>query len=308
MSFTTGGFMINRPPKLCIIVLVKDEDLHIDRFIGQFQNYDVEIYIIDSYSTDGSLERYRNHKQVTILANQFETQAQQFDWALNNIPDKYEWFLRLDADELVDVHNLNFLVQELSKSDSYVGASFIRKIKFQGTLLRYGNSYENNCVRLFRKGHGRSNRAIMDEKIVVDGPVLNTAQVIVDESLIGFHRWFDKHNNYSSREALNFIAASHSERLGYYQSNLTAEKWKYYRLPPYVRAFLFFSYRLIIKCGFLDGIKGITFLLMQGLLYRLMVDVKIREIEEILRANDENTQILPLLASHLGIKIGQKTH
>jgi hypothetical protein len=64
-------------------------------------------------------------------------------------------------------------------------------------------------------------------------------------------------------------------------------KWKrivkekiYSKLPVGLRAFLYFIYRYFLLFGFLDGKKGFLWHFMQGFWYRLLVDIKIMEIEE----------------------------
>jgi hypothetical protein len=52
-------------------------------------------------------------------------------------------------------------------------------------------------------------------------------------------------------------------------------KAKYYRLPPYFRAFAYFCIRYFIKLGFLDGISGFRWHFWQGLWYRWIVDREI---------------------------------
>jgi len=52
----------------------------------------------------------------------------------------------------------------------------------------------------------------------------------------------------------------------------------YARLPPGLRALLYFCYRYILRLGFLDGREGLYFHFMQGLWYRTLVDAKIAEI------------------------------
>jgi hypothetical protein len=55
------------------------------------------------------------------------------------------------------------------------------------------------------------------------------------------------------------------------------EVWR--RLPRYVRPFLLFGYRYVIRLGFLDGKEGFLYHFTQALLYRLAVDVRMEELE-----------------------------
>jgi hypothetical protein len=53
----------------------------------------------------------------------------------------------------------------------------------------------------------------------------------------------------------------------------------YARLPVGLRAGLYFFYRYFLRRGFLDGGKGLIWHIMQGFWYRLLVDIKVMEIE-----------------------------
>ena len=56
------------------------------------------------------------------------------------------------------------------------------------------------------------------------------------------------------------------------KNDIFRKKMNYYKFPIFVRPFLLFLYRYILKRGFLDGYVGIKFCLMQTLYYRLLVD------------------------------------
>ena len=50
-------------------------------------------------------------------------------------------------------------------------------------------------------------------------------------------------------------------------------------MPLYVRPFLYFIYRFIFRLGFLDGKEGMLFHFLQAFWYRLLVDIKIDELQ-----------------------------
>ena len=56
-------------------------------------------------------------------------------------------------------------------------------------------------------------------------------------------------------------------------------KAKYYRLPPYLRAFAYFCIRYFLKFGFLDGLPGFRWHFYQGLWYRCLVDREIGRLK-----------------------------
>ena len=70
-----------------------------------------DIHIVDSYSTDKTLEIAR-HYGANIVEHKFINYGAQRNWAINTLSLKYEWELHLDADErlskglLVELNNL----------------------------------------------------------------------------------------------------------------------------------------------------------------------------------------------------------
>ncbi len=55
-------------------------------------------------------------------------------------------------------------------------------------------------------------------------------------------------------------------------------KTRWYRMPLYVRPFLYFVYRYLFLFGFLDGKNGFVFHFLQAFWFRLIVDVRLEEM------------------------------
>ena len=83
---------------LSVIILTFNEEIHIGRLLKNIGDWADEIFIVDSFSTDKTLEIAEKYG-CKIFQHKFENQAQQFNWALDNLKIKNEWILRLDADE-----------------------------------------------------------------------------------------------------------------------------------------------------------------------------------------------------------------
>ena len=91
---------------ISLIILTYNEEIHIGRLLENIAGFADEVFIVDSYSTDKTLEIAEKYG-AKIIQHPFENQAQQFNWALDNLNIKNEWILRLDADE--------YLTPELKK-------------------------------------------------------------------------------------------------------------------------------------------------------------------------------------------------
>lgn len=60
-----------------------------------------EIFVVDSYSTDGTVELARS-VGATVVQHKFEHYGAQRNWAIDNLRVSQPWQLHLDADERMD--------------------------------------------------------------------------------------------------------------------------------------------------------------------------------------------------------------
>jgi hypothetical protein len=130
----------------------------------------------------------------------------------------------------------------------------------------------------------------MDEHIAVSSGEISKVDLdIVDDNLNSITWWTDKHNSYASREAVDLLNLKYRflEEEGAQDQLIDSSAMRkrlikdrlYSRLPLGVRAAGYFVYRYFVRMGFLDGIRGTIFHLLQGFWYRLLVDVKVLEVE-----------------------------
>ena len=92
------------------IILTYNEEKHIARCIDNVQHVTKKVYVVDSFSTDRTCEIAQAHGAI-VLQNKYVNQAQQFQWALDNIQIDTEWTMRMDADEYLTEE----LIEELGK-------------------------------------------------------------------------------------------------------------------------------------------------------------------------------------------------
>lgn len=155
---------------LSVIILTKDEELHIARCLDNINPIAKEIFIIDSFSTDKTLEIAKQYPKVTILQNKWtNNHAFQFNWGLENAPITSKWVLRLDADEYLLPELIDELKQKLPTiSDDISGISFNRRHIFMNKWMKHG-IYPVTLLRLFRYGKGKCEQRLMDEHVQING-------------------------------------------------------------------------------------------------------------------------------------------
>ena len=298
---------------LTVVILTRDEAVHIARAISSVQAVADRIVVIDSGSTDATAE-IACGLGAEVLVHPFVTQARQFNWALEQLPPDTDWIFRLDADEIVSPELARSLAQMLSTMGPHVaGASVPRRMAFLGRPIRWGGLFPVRVTRLLRHGRGRSEDRWMDEHIVLDGSVAHLDGELLDNNLKSLGWWIDKHNNYASREVIevldakfDFLGRKSQNRL---EGQTGLKRWLkeevYARLPSGFRAFLYFVYRYVIRLGFLDGKEGTAFHVLQGFWYRYLVDIKLQETKSYMRRHDVSVDVA--IRDVLGIDIKPKS-
>lgn len=277
--------------KLSAVILTFNEELHLERALESISAFAKEIFVIDSFSSDRTIEIARAHGAI-VLQNKFINQAKQFQWALDNAPISGDWILRLDADEIIEpdlaaeiMHKLPVLAPDI------VGVNLKRKHIFMDRWVKHGGRYPLVMLRIWRKGHGRIENRWMDEHIVIwGGRAVTFEGGFADHNLNDLTFFTDKHNKYATREAieilnqrLNFNPRDHSVTTES-TSLQTAAKFFikehiYNHIPFTISAFMYFVWRYIFQLGFLDGRSGLIYHFLQGYWYRFLVGAKVMELE-----------------------------
>lgn len=278
---------------LSVIILTYNEELHIRRCLENVKAIAKEIFIIDSYSTDSTLEIAKEYGQVSVLQHKWENNyAKQFNWGLENAPVTTQWVLRLDADEYLLPELIAEMEEKLPAMDEEVaGVVFKRRHIFMDKWMKRG-IYPVKLLRLFRYGKGMCEQRLMDEHIQLsEGTTVEFEHDFADHNLNNLSWFCHKHVDYAIREAVDLLdmeydltgAAKADE-----QRNLTdqavhkrAMKHRYAKQPMFVRSFLYFCYRYWVKGACLDGKVGFIWTFFQGWWYRTLVDAKVYEIKKI---------------------------
>lgn len=279
---------------LTVVILTKNEERHIARAISSVMDVADRLYVIDSGSTDRTVEIARE-AGAEVLNRDWVNYASQLNWALDQLPADTEWVLRLDADEVV-TEGLSAEVQEkLARLPaSVLGVYVSRRMNFMGRPIRWGGLFPVRVLRLFRHGKGRCENRWMDEHIRVEGETTDFHGEIVDDNLNSLTWWTEKHNAYASREVVDLLNLEYgfmahetvADLRGGQQAGV--KRWLkeqvYARLPRGARATAYFVYRYIFRLGFLDGKEGTAFHVLQGFWYRYLVDMKLHEVKSYMKA------------------------
>ena len=286
---------------ITLIILTYNEELHLQRCLESVKNLAERIIIVDSFSTDKTCEIAQQFG-AEVIQRKFVNQAEQFQWALENTNISTEWVFRLDADEYI----LPELYQEIKEKLNHLpqeikGINLKRRLYFQSSWIKHGGFYPLRLLRIWRNGAAVMEQKMMDEHtVLMHGKSIDFDHDFVDENLSSLVKWTEKHNNYSTREAIMRLDAQY-HFLEQKQQNLhKSNKQFYLKLPLFLRAFVYFCYRYFIKLGFLDGRNGLIWHVLQGFWYQFLVDAKIAQVEYF--SKKENKPVKTIIEEKLNFK------
>lgn len=278
---------------ITVIILTFNEEQNIGVVLDSLEGVTKNIFVVDSYSTDGTVDILKK-RGIVYEKRKFITYSNQRNWAQRKSPFNTEWVLHLDADEPISQELAEWLKNLNEESVSRVnGFMFSRRTIFMGKWIRHGGQYPNFHLRLFKKSHGHCEDKDYDQHFVVEGTVkkvpkvdiINTVASNLDDFVLSHNRW----SNLEARETLKgvekgdvtpSVLGNPIERRRWLKVNV------FERSPRLVRAFIYFLYRYFIRLGFLDGKEGLIFLTLQTLWFRFLVDAKIYELSQ--RENNKN--------------------
>jgi len=229
------------------LLITHDEAANICRTLAKLL-WAQRIVVIDSGSTDGTVEMLRNYPQVKVFHHSFVDFASQCNYGLTQIDSS--WVLSLDADyELSD--QLVSELATLSPPDRVVGyrARFVYRI--YGRPLR-GSLYPLRAV-LYRKDRAFYRAEGHAHRVVLDGEVLQLNGAIYHDDRKPLARWFTAQLRYARTEAEYLLEAPpgalrRSDRI---------------RLMAWPAPFAVLFYALVIKRCVLDGWPGWRYALQQ---------------------------------------------
>jgi glycosyltransferase family 2 len=272
---------------ISVIILTYNEKIHIERCINNAKKFAKEIYLVDCYSEDGTVEMAQS-MGAKVFQHPWENYSKQFNWALQNLPITTEWIWRMDADEYLSDDLISELHQKLPSLPNNINGFTAPCLRiFMGKYIKHG-IIPLILLRLFKIKYAICENRYMDEHIQLsEGKIGSLKNPFYDDNLNGLTWWTNKHNGYATREAIDLLLTEYDllpqesvVNSGAHSAAIRKKKLKYIKLPLFWRAFAFFILRYIFRLGFLDGKEGFLWHFLQGFWYRTLADAKVYEIKK----------------------------
>lgn len=272
-------------PSVAVIILTYNEEANIAQALASVVGWARETFVLDSFSTDRTLEIARRYPCI-IHQNCFDNFAKQRNFALDQLPIETEWVFFLDADEWLPDDLKREIAEVVAGNPEENGFYIKRRLIWMGKWIRRGY-YPTWILRLFRHRLGHCEDRAVNEHIIVNGKTGQLRHDFIHEDRKGISDWIAKHNGYAMREALELFNKRSAE--GYQEidarlfgTQAQRKRWLRYRvwnrLPPLIRPFFYFFYRYILTGGVLDGRAAFVYHFLQGLWYPFLIDIYYLEL------------------------------
>jgi len=283
--------MIPRSIPLSVLVTTRNEEANVERCLRSVHGFADQVFVLDSESTDGTVEIARKYAEVQTLAYDHSRIIPWiFQWGLDNLPLRNDWMLILEADQAVTPALREEIAALLARPEAVREDGFYirRRQIFRGKPLRFGGYGSKVLLKLFRRSRSGLDPVEQDTRVYVRGPVGRLRAPLeewnVKEDSIQFY--LQKHLRYAEAFAREEFARRRGDTpwkttprlFGTPDERILWMKSRYYRMPLYVRPFLYFLYRYFFLLGILDGKTGLVFHFLQAFWFRLVIDIRLEEL------------------------------
>ena len=227
--------------RISATIITRNEEQNIEQCLAALQGVVDEIVVVDSYSTDRTVEICRRYG-CRITSREFRGFGSQRQYAAGLT--RHSYVLSIDADEAIDDELRRNLIALKERGFEHRVYSITVKTYFCGEPLRHSGFEPERHVRLFNKRYAAWNlRDVSDSVSYPDSVVPRQIPGAIHHyrcaTIEEFHR---KENRIASLEA-NVIAAR-GEKIS--------------AITPWLRAAVTFLKSHLADRAWLDGRRGLT--------------------------------------------------
>lgn len=225
-------------PPVTAVIITHNEASNIERCLSSLSDVVDELLVVDSGSTDNTVE-IATRCGARVINKEWLGFGPQKQFGVDAA--KNDWVICLDADE--------WLSPELAESIRKIGedptlSAYIlpRRNRFLGHWLRHGEGYPDYTLRFFDRRKARWRNDPVHESVEAEGPVKKLRGDLMHDSAPDLKNYLSKQNRYTSLQAE--------------QMRASGKQFSLMRMvfSPLVRFVKFY----VLRAGFLDGIPGLV--------------------------------------------------
>lgn len=267
---------------ISVLVLTLNEERLIEGCIRSLNQVSDDIVVLDSLSTDRTTDIARA-MGARVVSRRFDDWASHSNWALEHIEFRHYWVYYSDADERLTPELAAELLQR-STTRQHVAYRVRYWNYFEGRWLKHGSGYPVWVTRFFMP-----NAVRYEPRLVNAHPrLLRGTSGDLQEHFLhltfahGLEGWFEKHNDYSTFEAIEGLKVRQQVSLASALLALLSSRGLARRRAAKTLAFLVparpvlrFLFSFLLRGGCRDGRPGFDYALMVAL-YESWISRKMR--------------------------------
>jgi len=224
--------------KISATIITFNEEKNIERCLRSLQDVADEIIVVDSYSSDKTIQISKRYNAI-VFEHPFEGYSEQKNFALSKAT--HDIILSLDADESLS-ETLKKSILEVKQNWSLNAYQFNRITNFCGSWIKNGGWYPDKQLRLWDKSWGSWNKNRIHEKVELkpEAKLGHLKGDLLHYSYYTIAEYISQINKYSDLKAEELIRKN--------------KKANFINLI--IKPFIKFILNYFLKKGFLDGYYG----------------------------------------------------
>ena len=242
---------------LSVFLITKQEGKNLDKCLASVKDIAGEIVIVDSGSTDNTLEIAKKYG-AKIFHKDFVSFTEQKNFSLKKC--SLPWALNLDADEYLTSALATEIKKTLTKKTTAEGYFLVRNNIFLGRQMKHSGIAAEARLRLVKTTKAKYVGGLVHEELIVEGKTATLKNTFMHNTYTSIDQYFEKFNRYTTLAALAL-----------------KQKNKKFNLFLLTHSPFEFIKIYFLKLGFLDGFQGFLWALFSAW-YKIVKYTKLWDI------------------------------
>lgn len=183
--------------KISAVIITLNEEKALPAFLDSLWFAD-EIIVLDSYSTDKTLDIAKEHEKVKVFQRTFDDFSSQKNAAISRAT--HDWIVFFDPDEKITKQLSQEIVSTL-KDPKAIAYYVNREFHFMGKQIKFSGLQNDNVVRLFNKNYCSYNDNLVHEVLQAKGTTATLKNKLPHYTYTTFDTYTAKMHHYSALKA-----------------------------------------------------------------------------------------------------------
>lgn len=227
--------------KITAIIPTFNEEIHIKAAIESVLWCD-EIIVVDSFSTDKTVEIVKSFPQVRLLEHEYEHSAAQKNWTIPQA--SHPWIFLLDADERPTPELVTEVKKVLKEGSPFSAFWIYRRNHFMGKRINYSGWQSDKVIRLFKRDECKYQNKHVHAEVETTGKISILTEKLIHYTYKDVNSYLKKADRYTTWGAL--------DRFEKFQKTGKRVGLGYLFFRPFGR----FLRHYLLRLGVLDGTHG----------------------------------------------------